>query len=110
MRTWGRIDGVWQAVTTDINGNDAVFVTTLVQCLKLNRGESPFNGNYGIPAQQSVQTQDAPDYFIMQTQSQFAQFFASLIITRRSGTGVTPYYNVNILTRSGAQISHQIPI
>jgi hypothetical protein len=44
MRTWGRVAGstTWQEITTDSNGlNDAVMVTTLCQCLKLNINESP---------------------------------------------------------------------
>jgi hypothetical protein len=44
-------------VTTDANGyNDAVYLTTLSQVLKLNLGESPFYANYGIPQYQSVLT------------------------------------------------------
>lgn len=44
MRTYGRDkDGKWVTVTTDENGfNDSVYLTTLVQNLKLSPQESPF--------------------------------------------------------------------
>lgn len=52
MRTYGRDkDGKWVTVTTDENGfNDSVYLTTLVQNLKLSPQESPFFANHGIPA------------------------------------------------------------
>jgi hypothetical protein len=113
MRTWGRIYNeygvpTWVEVTTDANGyNDAVWLTTLIQCLKLNIGESPFYANYGIAARQSVVTQVFPDYYVNQTQTQFAQYFASLLISKVPGTP-TPTYNVNVVTHQGATISLQI--
>jgi hypothetical protein len=115
MRTWGRNynTGEWIEVDTDTNGfNDAVMLTTLAQVLLLNRGESPFYGDYGIPAQQSVITDIVPDYYVTLTQQQFAPFFASLIITRRpnSGTGPTnpPVYDVNVITNSGAILADSV--
>lgn len=107
MRSWGRTyneDGTyqWVAVTTDANGfNDQVYLTTLVQVLKLNLNESPFYGNYGIPQIQTVITQVFPDYYAMVTQMQFAPFFASLAITRIPSSN-PPVYNVNAVTHSGA--------
>ena len=89
MRTWGRINGVWTEVSTDANGNnDLVWLTTLIQVLKLNLNESPFFGNYGLPAHQSVVQQVAPDFYVAQTQQQFAQYFASLIIARVNKTSL----------------------
>ena len=78
MRTWGRVfspDGSyqWVRVNTDANGSsDGVWLTTLLQCLQLNLGESPFYANYGIPAEQSVIQQLWPDYNVLLTQQQFA--------------------------------------
>ena len=115
MRTYGRItnqDGTktWSTVVTDNNGfNDAVYATTLIQCLKLNLGESPFNANFGIPAQQSVQQQLYPDLYVWQIQQYFAQFFANVTIQKVLNSG-QPYYNINILTHSGAAMSQKVPV
>ena len=107
MRTWGRVGGVWQQVTTDSNGlNDAVMVTTLIQCLKLNINESPFYANYGINAQNSVVTSIFPYFYVAQTQQQFAGYFASLIISKQNSP--TPAYNVSITLHSGAKINTQV--
>jgi len=108
MRTYGRLGsvngmgGTWVEVSTDANGdNSNVYLTTIVQTLKLSLGESPFYASYGIPAQQSVVTQVFPDYYVTQTQTQFAPYFASLVITRQQGK-TTPTYNVTALCHSGA--------
>jgi len=96
-------------VETDANGyNDAVYLTTTCQCLKLNLGESPYYGNYGIPAQQSVMTQVAPDYYAGQTQTQFAPYFASLTIQRRLALP-SPVYDVRALCHSGAILETTVP-
>lgn len=110
MRTYGRIKDSasptgfkWIEVQTDANGHDDyVWITTLIQCLKLNLGESPFFADYGIPAQQSVIQQIFPDYYVMQTQQQFAARFASLIISKQPFA--QPTYNVNIVTNAGVKI------
>lgn len=115
MRVWGRNanTGQWLEVATDANGmNDAVVLTWLAQVLLLNRGESPFYGDYGIPAQQSVITDVVPDYYVTLTQQQFAPFFASLIINRRpaSGTGPDnpPVYDVNAITNLGSILTETV--
>ena len=121
LRTYGRVYSelgvpTWTEVTTDANGyNDYVYVTALIQCLKLNLGESPFWANYGIPALQSVLTQVYPDFYMAQTQQQFAQYFASLIITKENvvtlpGKAPTPTYKVSILTHQGAKMALNIPV
>ena len=119
MRTWGRTysGGVatWVEVDTDANGfNDAVYLTTLIQCLKLNLGESPFYANYGIPAQPSVVTQIFPDFYVSQTQSQFSPFFASLTIKKVptvDNRGVSsPVYDINVVTHAGSTIAMQVPV
>ena len=108
MRTYGRItvSGVkyWVEVGPDVNGdNSQVYLTTLLQCLQLVLGEDPFWGNYGIPVQQSIVTQTFPDYYVLQTQRQFSQYFANLQITRVSTT--QPVYNVSVTFNSGATFS-----
>lgn len=114
MRTYGRIfneDGTyqWVEVSTDANGyNDYVWITTLIQCLKLNLGESPFYADYGIPAQQSVIQQIFPDFYVFRTQSQFAKYFASLLISKQNFP--TPTYNVNITTNQGVKMAASIPV
>ena len=107
MRTYGRItnrDGskTWVQVSTDANGfDDYVWLTTLIQCLKLGLGESPFWANYGIPARQSVAQQIAPDYYVARTQQQFSSRFANLVVARQ-GT-FNPTYQVNVTTHQGVQ-------
>lgn len=114
MRTYGRLtnpDGskTWVEVDTDANGfNDLVYLTTLAQVLKLNLGESPFFANYGIPAHQTVVTQVFPDYYVMQTQAQFAAYFASLSIIRVPGS-FPPAYNATAVTHSGSVLTDTIP-
>lgn len=114
MRIWGRTtdelgNRTWVKVETDANGNnDAVYVTNLIQCLKLNLGESPFFANYGIPAQRSVMTQIFPDFYTYQTQTQFAQFFVSLTVQKVASP--TPTYNITAVTHAGAVIEEKIPV
>ena len=109
MRTWGRLpDGTWQEVSTDANGdNDAVYLTTLIQVLKLSPGESPFFADYGIPAQASVISQLFPDFYANLTQQQFSPYFASLTITRSESD--PPTYQVDLVTNAGAQINGVVP-
>jgi hypothetical protein len=118
MRTYGRItnaDGTktWKVVETDAAGfDDYVWVTTLTQCLKLILGESPFYANYGIPAQLSVLQQIFPDFYVNQTQQQFAPRFASLIVSRQPALDrlhINPVYSVNVVTNFGVKIAVSIP-
>ena len=114
MRTYGRTynaDGTykWVEVQTDAAGyNDAIYLTTLAQCLKLSIGESPFYAQYGIPAQQTILTQVFPDYYVSQTQAQFAPYFASVTVVKVK----TPYpqYNVNVVTHQGAKMVASVPL
>ena len=113
MRTYGRVynpDGTWTwtKVETDAQGNnDYVWITTLIQCLQLVLGESPFYSNYGIPAEQSVLQQVPPDVYVTATQQRFAGHFASLIIYKVNDPN--PHYRVNILTNAGVQVAVSIP-
>ena len=92
MRTYGRVknsDGslTWVEVQTDANGHDDyVWLTTLIQCLKLNIGESPFYASYGIPARQSVLQQIFPDFYVTQAQIQFSPYFSSLVVSKQAPT------------------------
>jgi hypothetical protein len=111
LRTWGRIanTGEWLEVTSDAQGDDAVWITTLAQVLLLNRGESPFFGNYGIPAEQSVVTRLFPDWYVAETQAQFAGYFASLIV--RKVTSPQPSYVFDVTTNQGYQYpTMEVPI
>lgn len=111
MRTYGRVrnqDGStsWVKVESTNGDNTEVYLTTLVQTLKLNLGESPFWANYGIPAQQSVATQVFPDYYVAITQGQFAQYFNGLTVTKLSVP--FPAYNIRAITPKGSLIQTQI--
>ena len=127
MRTYGRIfalnpDGTkrkpqpagypqWVEVQTDpaTGSNSWVYVTALCQVLQGNLGESPFYANYGLAAQQSVIQQIAPDYSISQTQQQFSQYFASLIISR-DPAAAGPTYEVNATTFEGTPVSVTVQV
>ena len=115
MRTYGRVPGlsgqptVWVGVVTDANGdNDQVYLTTLLQVIKLNLGESPFYANFGIPAQQAVIQQIFPDYYVALIQQQFAVYFASLTIARVSASPLT--YAVSVITHNGVKFDTQIQV
>ena len=115
MRVYGRLPsttstpGAWIEITTDANGyNDAVYITALVQCLKLSLNESPFWANWGIPAQQSVVTQIFPDFYVALMQQRFSQYFASLTITKVASR--TPTYDINIVTNQGAIVEMSIAV
>lgn len=113
MRTYGRLTDelgkkTWVEVQTDVKGfNDYVYITTLIQVLLLNLGESPFFANYGIPAHPSVVLQLFPDFYVSFTQRQFSAYFASLIISKLPT--FEPTYNVSITTNQGAVVSVTIP-
>lgn len=127
MRTYGRVyalnpDGsrmksqppgypYWVEVSTDpATGSNAwVYLTTLCQCLLLYLGESPFYAQYGLPAQQAVIQQIAPDYNMNRTQQQFAQYFASLTVARVPGVE-TPTYNVAALMPDGTPVSATVTV
>jgi hypothetical protein len=103
------VNGVWTEVSSDpVNGDALVWLTTLCQSLLLGLGESPFFANYGIPAQQSVIQQIFPDYYVAQTQSQFAPHFASLIISKLDSP--EPHYRVSVTTPVGTQLTREVPI
>lgn len=108
-RTWDNNDNpTWNVVQTDASGNNEyVYVTWLIQVIKLVLGESPFYANYGIPAIQSVIQQIFPDFYMTQIQQQFQQYFTSLIISSVPNV-TTPTYNVNILLFSGTTIQTTI--
>ena len=114
MRTYGRVtddmgNKSWVEVQTDAAGfNDLVYVVTLIQVLKLNLGESPFYANYGIPAHPSVVQQVFPDFYVMNTQKQFAQYFAALIVSKQPSP--TPTYRVNVTTQQGYKLNASVPI
>jgi hypothetical protein len=123
MRTYGRIvpdplypaTKKWVEVTTDENGyDDMVWLTTLIQVIKLNLGESPFYSNYGIPAHSSIVSQLAPDYYMNYIQQAFASYFMFLSITSVPNTldddGIpSPGYAVTAITQYGAYLSTVVP-
>jgi len=113
-RTYGRVKNsagnlIWVEIQSDSTGNfEYGYATTLIQCLKLSLGESPFYANYGIPAQRSVIQQVFPDYYVIVTQQQFSPFFASLQIAKEESQ--TPIYNVNIVTTQGTKIQQEVAV
>lgn len=92
MRVYGRVPldltnprgpYKWIVIETTPQGfNDDVYIVALAQTLKLNLNESPFWGNYGIPAHQSIMQQVMPDFYVLQAQQLYQSFFSSLIVTK----------------------------
>jgi hypothetical protein len=115
MRTWGRVTDpvtkakTWVEVTTDpVTGdNSLVQLTTLIQVLNLNLNESPFYGDWGLPARQAVIQSIAPDYNVMLTQQRFAPYFASLLVSRVGDN--PPTYLINATTKQGVKFVGTIP-
>lgn len=100
---------MWVQVSTDAQGfDDYVWAVTLIQTLLLNRGESPFYADRGIPAQQSVVQQVPPDFFVALTQQQFAGFFAALTLAKLGGPD--PAYRINLTTQQGVAVNEVVPI
>lgn len=104
MRTWGRNStGQWIRLTDP----SQVWLATLVQTLRLGQGESPFYGNYGLPAQQSVVTQIAPDAAVARTQAQYSPYFASLAVSADT-TARQPTYTVQAVLKNGQLLSTSV--
>jgi hypothetical protein len=104
---------VWFTIETDANGsNDLVYATALAQVLLLNLNESPFYATSGLPQQQSIMQQTAPDYYVTLTQQQYSQYFASLSVTKTAPTAEnpTPAYQITALTNQGTIINVSAPI
>lgn len=114
MRTYGRVaqpDGTtqWVEVNEDPSGNfEYGYITTLIQTLKLNQGESPFFANYGIPAQRAVVQQVFPDFYVTLTQQQYAPFFASLQVTKVDSTD--PTYDITVVTTQGTKFQQTVAV
>ena len=103
----------WVVVETDAAGfNDYVYITALIQCLRLNLNESPFWARFGVPAQNSVIQQAQPDFYIAYIQNYFSQFFASLIIAKRpqKPNDKTPTYDVSIVRLNGSVFQTNVGI
>ncbi|GLH24090.1 TPA: hypothetical protein QCI16_003055 [Enterobacter ludwigii] len=115
MRTWGRVTDAngkkqWVAVESDANGDFSYgWLTTLIQTLKLNLGESPFYAQYGIPGQQSIVQQIHPDYYVNMTQQQFSGYFASLSISKVSGAK-NPTYSIDVVFLNGVSYCKQVAV
>jgi hypothetical protein len=118
MRTYGRVTNSnatlyptgfqWVEVDTDANGyNDEVYLTTLCQCLQLSLNESPFWATYGIPAQQSVIQQVAPDYNVALMQQAFSPYFVALGVARVS-SATQPTYTITAITHQGATLTASV--
>ena len=100
MRTYGKTDaGKWVEITE----TSYIWLATLAQTLRLNLGESPFYATDGIPAQQSVLSQIAPDAAVNKAQSQYAPYFASLAVVRQQNV-TQPTYTISAVFQNGTTI------
>lgn len=110
-RVWGRVtneDGTktWVEVDTGPTGdNSLVDLTWLAQVLQLNLNESPFYASWGIPAEQSVIQQIAPDFYVTLTQQRFTQYFTSISLSKYQAKGTNgapaPGYNIRVIFKNG---------
>ncbi len=99
----------WVLIEPDANGyEDNIWLATLAQSLLLMINESPFYGDWGIPARDAIIQQMAPDIYIAITQQRFASRFASLIVARQEDP--EPIYQINVTTQQGFRITAGIPI
>ena len=121
MRVYGRVTNelgqqFWQMVETDANGfNDFVYLTALIQELKLNLGESPFWADRGIPAKPSVVQQVAPDYYTMKMQQRYAPYFMNISIAKvpnkyDSQNRPVPTYKISVTTHYGVDFQTTVPV
>jgi hypothetical protein len=114
MRVWGRVtnqDGnkSWVEGSTTPNGNNSyVVLTWLIQVLKLNLNESPFYGDWGIPAHPSVVQQIAPDFYVTLTQQRFAPYFAALTVAKVPGR--QPTYAINVTFVDGTKMQATVAV
>jgi hypothetical protein len=98
-----QVFGPWRMVETDAAGsNDALNLTWMSQALKLNLDESPFYGDWGIPARSAVRQQVAPDLYVTLTQQRFAPCFAALTLARQNSP--TPTYMISVITQDGVKL------
>ena len=113
----------WVVVETDCVGDDSyVHIAALIQCLRLNLQESPFFAQFGIPAQISVLMQSQPDYYVNFIRQFFAQFFASLIISKRPQVPTTdnfviggesyqtPIYDISVIRKNGSRYQTKVAL
>src|SRR4051812_15117975 len=117
MRTWGRLwerdnagqvipgtTPVWGKVETSPEGfDDNVYLTAMAQEFQLNINESPFFGDRGVPAHQSVMQQIFPDWYVWKIQRLYAPKFSSLTMSRVPDL-TTPTYDVLVITNQGAPV------
>ena len=104
MRTYGKTDaGKWVEITE----TSYIWLATLAQTLRLNLGESPFYATDGIPAQQSVMSQIAPDAAVNKAQSQYAPYFATLTVVKQLNAA-NPTYNISAIFQNGTVVQSQV--
>ncbi|CAB5282658.1 hypothetical protein IST455A_05828 [Burkholderia multivorans] len=98
----------WEVVDTPDTGDASQFwITALTQNLQLVLGESPFNGNSGVPFFDAVDTQVPPDLYVQLIQQKYAPYFLTLTITRvpqnqeRADGTFALTYNVTAVLKNG---------
>ncbi|KWB16499.1 hypothetical protein WL32_28205 [Burkholderia cepacia] len=98
----------WETVETPDTGDASTFwLTALSQNLQLILGESPFNGDTGVPVFDSIATQVVPDVYVQLIQQKYAPYFLSLTIARvpqsqkRDDGSLATVYNVTAVLKNG---------
>lgn len=101
MITYARDDnGVWRQITDD----EEAAIETLVNCLKLGLGESPFYANYGIPFFDAIETQVEPSVYVNRLREKFLGWFASIEIKIID----TASYEIDVMTIKGKRYGFTI--
>ena len=80
-----------------------IWVTIVKHELMLRVGESPFFALNGIAAEDSIITQQEPDYYVNQVKSNYQSHFKSFVITKISGQPLV--YNIALTTLSGQTVT-----
>lgn len=104
MRTYGKNPAGQWVLITDIN---YIWLATLIQTLRLAINESPVYSGYGIPGQQSIMSQIAPDAAVNAIQAEYAQYFASLTVTRQVAQ-ISPTYLISVVFKNGTVVQQTI--
>jgi hypothetical protein len=78
-------------------------VTIVKHELQLRVGESPFFADAGIPAEDSIITQQEPDYFVNQVKARYQSKFNRFDISKISGNPLV--YNIALTTKNNQTVN-----
>jgi len=80
-----------------------IWVTIVKHELQLRVGESPFYADAGIPAEDSIITQQEPDYHVNNVKRRYEAKFNAFDITKVSGQPLV--YNIALTTKNNDTVT-----